>query len=92
MLVNDLDLRVTPLTDGLQIEPTPATANRVDNVERVVLDLQPHAAAFIVEVTGHRVAWPHAAHGGQPYALVATGPGLIGTQWTDAASCAMTAI
>ena len=91
VLVNDLDLRVTPLiSEAFPTEPPPA--NRVDNVERVVVDLQPGNAAFLVEVTGHRVAWPHAAHGGQPYALVATGPGLIGTQWTDAVSCAMTAI
>jgi subtilisin family serine protease len=90
VLVNDLDLRVTPLTaDSLETEATPSTANRVDNVERMVLDLRPRTAAFMLEVDGHRVAWPHAAHGGQPYALVATGPGLTGTRFTDAASCAV---
>ena len=90
VLVNDLDLRVTPLqADALQSEQTSAVANRVDNVERVILDLQPQAASFLVEVAGHRVAWPQAAKGGQPYALVATGPGLSGAPWTDAASCAV---
>ena len=88
-LVNDLDLRVTALPPDAAA-PAPLCGvppNRLDNVERCVLP-QPEGGAFLVEVEAHAVPWPAADTGGQPYALVATGPGLCGARLRGgAASC-----
>ena len=90
LLVNDLDLELLPLAaDGTMrtSERLPESPNRLDNAERVLYPLQRHHAAFMIQVKGHRVPRPRTALGGQPYALVATGPGLTAMDWTDAVSC-----
>ena len=92
-LVNDLDLRVRVLKPDTAGRAPVATAardttlpNRLDNVERRVLSAPERA--YLVEVEGHAVPWPADDAGGQPYALVATGPGMRGA-WlaADMRSC-----
>ena len=84
-LVNDLDLRVRVLKpDAAGRAPVGAAArdatppNRLDNVERRVLSSPERA--YLVEIEGHAVPWPADDVGGQPYALVATGPGVRGAR------------
>ena len=84
-LVNDLDLRVRALKpDAAGRSPVAAAArdvtppNRFDNVERRVVSSPERA--YLIEVEGHAVPWPADEVGGQPYALVATGPGVRGAR------------
>jgi hypothetical protein len=80
-LVNDLDLRVTAAADAPDDGAPP---NRLDNVERRVV--RSPGRAYVVEVHGFSVPWPADDTGGQPYALVATGPGLRGARLSDDAT------
>jgi hypothetical protein len=80
-LVNDLDLRVRLLRPDAAGAASVAAAapdatppNRVDNVERRVVPSP--GRAYLLEVEGHAVPWPADDVGGQPYALVVTGPGV----------------
>ena len=92
-LVNDLDLRLRPLKpDAAGRAPVAAAArdvtppNRLDNVERRVVSSP--ECGYLVEVEGHAVPWPADDVGGQPYALVATGPGIRGARLAaDISSC-----
>ena len=92
-LVNDLDLRLRLLKPDAAGRAVVAAAtrdatppNRLDNVERRVV-ISPERA-YLVEVEGHAVPWPADEVGGQPYALVATGPGLRGARLAaDVPSC-----
>ena len=85
-LVNDLDLTVTRSGDQASTSGESASGNFRDdmnNVERVVVDLgggrgESGAGGFIVRVIGRNVRWVPGGTRGQPYALVATAPGLAG--------------
>ncbi len=92
-LVNDLDLRLTLLApDGAdaaadgRLDAAAAAPNRVDNVERRVV--RAPGRAYLAEVAGASVPWPAPDMDGQPFALVATGPGLRAVKLEGgAASC-----
>ena len=85
-LVNDLDLTVTRSGDQASTSGESASGNFRDdmnNVERVVVELgggrgESGAGGFIVRVIGRNVRWVPGGTRGQPYALVATAPGLAG--------------
>jgi hypothetical protein len=83
-LVNDLDLRVIDIAAGAAAAPE-SPPNRLDNVERVLV-ARP-SSAYLIEVHGFTVPWPDRVDGGQPYALVASGPGASGGAWSDVDAC-----
>jgi len=72
-LVNDLDLTVERVDGDTAVF---GGGDGLNNAERVTVPLVPGAASFVARVIARDVRWIPGGESGQPYALVATAPGL----------------